>query len=70
MTRIPHYRTKRGLTQTRLADEIGITKSYLSKIEQGKRVPTWPVLCAISERLQIAPQKLMEKEELSNEDVS
>lgn len=31
--KIAHYRIRRGLSQEELADKIGISKSYLSKIE-------------------------------------
>lgn len=32
---IRHYRKQAGLTQTELADRVGITQSYLSRLEQG-----------------------------------
>lgn len=32
---IRHYRKQAGLTQAELADLVGITQSYLSRLEQG-----------------------------------
>ncbi|MGH9127510.1 MAG: helix-turn-helix transcriptional regulator [Acidimicrobiales bacterium] len=33
---IRHYRTEAGLTQARLAEAIGLQRSYLSELERGK----------------------------------
>src|SRR3984885_4920916 len=35
--RLRELRKERGMTQTRLADEFGIDRSYLSDIENGKK---------------------------------
>ncbi len=32
---IRHYRTEAGLTQAELAERCGITRTYLSRLEQG-----------------------------------
>lgn len=32
---IRHYRTQAGLTQAELAEQVGIDRTYLSRIEQG-----------------------------------
>lgn len=33
---IRHYRKQAGLTQAELADRVGITRSYLSRLEKGQ----------------------------------
>jgi HTH-type transcriptional regulator / antitoxin HipB len=33
---IRHYRIQAGLTQAELADQVGITRSYLSRLEKGQ----------------------------------
>jgi HTH-type transcriptional regulator / antitoxin HipB len=33
---IRHYRMQAGLTQAELADQVGITRSYLSRLEKGQ----------------------------------
>ncbi|QOX65115.1 helix-turn-helix transcriptional regulator [Anoxybacterium hadale] len=53
--KIAYYRTQRGLTQQQLADEIGISKSYLSKIESPNTNKPFSldVLFSLSETLNI-----------------
>ena len=34
---IRHYRTEAGLTQAELAERCGITRTYLSRLEQGSQ---------------------------------
>ena len=33
---IRHYRTNAGLTQSQLAEQVGLQRSYLSELESGK----------------------------------
>lgn len=51
--KIAYYRNQRGLTQQELADEVGISKSYLSKIESPNTVKSFSldVLFSIAEVL-------------------
>ena len=46
-------RTRRGLTQGQLAEAAGLSTSYLSLIEQGKRKPNLDVLDDIAEALAV-----------------
>lgn len=48
-----------GKTQSELAEEVGISQSYLSEIENGKKDVTVPVLRAYSDRLGIPMSSLM-----------
>lgn len=60
--KIAEFRTKSGLTQQQLADKIGISKSYLSKIESPNTVKSFSldVLFSISDELDIKITDLFE----------
>lgn len=47
------YREKSGLTAEKLAYEFGISKSYISEIENEKKLPTLKMLLKISKALNI-----------------
>ena len=53
--KIADFRIQRGLTQQQLADRIGISKSYLSKIESPNTVKSFSldVLFSIADELGI-----------------
>ncbi|SMD15340.1 helix-turn-helix domain-containing protein [Sporomusa malonica] len=53
--KIVHYRIKKGLSQDELADKIGISKSYLSKIEAPNSTKAFSldVLFAIADGLEV-----------------
>ena len=53
--RIVHYRIQKGLSQDELADKVGISKSYLSKIEAPNSTKSFSldVLFAIADGLKI-----------------
>lgn len=63
MARQPHYikewRKFRGMTQEQLAERIGITKSYVTKIEKGSRRYDQPFLEAAAEVLRCDPADLI-----------
>jgi transcriptional regulator with XRE-family HTH domain len=44
-------RIRKGLSQSELASEIGITQTFLSLVEHSKRVPSYDVLRRIAEVL-------------------
>lgn len=58
--RIAYYRTTQGMSQEELADKIGISLSYLSKIEapNSKKAYSLDVLFAIADGLNINVIKL------------
>ena len=60
--KIAEIRAKRGLTQQQLADKIGISKSYLSKIESPNTIKSFSldVLFSISDELEINITDLFE----------
>ena len=53
------WRRYRRLTQSQLATSIGISVSYLSQLETGKRAGTTDVLVAIARALQIGLDDLV-----------
>lgn len=50
---VKKYRKLRKYTQARVAEEIGINRSLISKMETGKYLPTVTVLLEISKILDI-----------------
>lgn len=46
--RIIEIRTKHALTQKQFAQNLGVTSSYVSRMEQGKSMPSEPLLRLIS----------------------
>lgn len=52
---IRHYRTQAGLTQAELADRCGITRSYLSRLEQGNETEQLKRILAVLRELHVRP---------------
>ena len=53
------WRRYRRLTQSQLATSVGISVSYLSQLETGKRAGTTDVLVAIAKALQVSLDDLV-----------
>jgi DNA-binding XRE family transcriptional regulator len=53
------WREYRGLTQQQLADQVGISKPYLSQLEAGKRRGGVEVLKRIAQALKLTLEDLM-----------
>lgn len=51
--KIRYYRQVKGINQTDFAIKVSISSQYLSKIENGKRIPSLPVLLSIAEALEV-----------------
>ena len=60
--KIRYYRTIRMLEQIALADRLGITSQYLSKIERGAAKPSTDLLFLIAQELNVDITKLMKEE--------
>lgn len=45
--KIQYYRQMKNISQVELADEAGISRSYLSKIETGKRSAAYQFCCRL-----------------------
>jgi len=52
------WRERRGLTQEQLARKVGLSKSFLSEIENGKKTGSVKTLRAIAEALEIELARL------------
>lgn len=57
--RIKKERLALGMTQRDLADAVGITVPYMSKIEAGKETPTDEKIMKIAEVLRLNPDELI-----------
>jgi transcriptional regulator with XRE-family HTH domain len=66
---IKEWRKFRGLTQEQLAERVGIDKSYLSKIENGKKRYDQPFLEAAAEALRCEPGDLIVRDPLDPEGI-
>ena len=58
--RVKALRTELGWTQDRLASEAGISKSFLSEIEQGDSQPRGPILVKLARTLGASLDYLLE----------
>lgn len=59
---IKHYRRKRKMTAEQLSNLTGISKSYLSEIENNKSNPTLDKLDLIAAALEVCPRVLIQCE--------
>ena len=57
--RIKHERLAREMTQRDLADAVGITVPYISKIEADKETPTDDKIVKVAEVLGLNPDELI-----------
>ena len=49
MSKLKQYRTAKGLSQEDFAKSVGVQKAAISRIEQGKRVPSMGLVARIVE---------------------
>jgi len=57
---IQTLRRKREITIRALADAVGKTPGYLSRVEARDEIPSPDLICSISEVLQEKPEKLLD----------
>jgi transcriptional regulator with XRE-family HTH domain len=57
--RIRTFRNSKGWTQERLAEEVDVHATYISRIESGKKLPTLSMVCKISDALEVNPYELL-----------
>ncbi len=58
--KIRYYRLSLELGQSVLAEQIGITPQYLSKIEHGSARPSMDLVFRIADELQVQAAQLLE----------
>lgn len=56
---IQRIRQRRGLTQERFAEEVGITQNYLGIIEVGLKIPSMKVLMTMADVLEVKTRDLI-----------
>lgn len=52
-------RTKKDITQTGLAETLGVDKSFISNIENGKTNPTLSTITSLAKALKVSPDELL-----------
>lgn len=52
-------RTRQGLTQSQLAEKVGLSPSAISMYENGRREPTFDILEAFAQVFALQPQDLL-----------
>ena len=62
-TRLRKLRNDRGFSQVKLADQLGISASYLNLIEHNRRTLTVPLLLRLSQILEVDPQVFSPQQE-------
>lgn len=65
---VRRLRADRGFTLQALADESGVSKSYLGDIEKGRKNPTTDVIEAIADALGLPARELLYHAALDEED--
>lgn len=57
-TRMKQERIKRGWTQKKVADAIGLTVTAISDIENGHAKPSYKVLCQLEDMFELTHREL------------
>ena len=55
---IAYYRKERGLSQSRLAERINVSRTHMSRIETADCAVSLDVVFAICDALEVPPEKL------------
>lgn len=66
---IRQWRKHRGLTQEQLAERIGVSRSYLTKIERGDRRWDQPFMEAAAEALRVSVVDLLVRDPTEPESI-
>jgi transcriptional regulator with XRE-family HTH domain len=60
--RVRFYRHRLGKTQEELAFDVGVTSSYLSNIENGRRNPSPKIITLLADALSVRAEELWEND--------
>lgn len=52
-------RTEKNITQTELAEKLGVDKSFVSNLENGKTNPTLSTITNLAQALEVSPNELL-----------
>ena len=55
---IAYYRKERGISQSRLAERINVSRTHMSRIETAECAVSLDVVFAICDALEVPPEKL------------
>lgn len=69
-TKIKNLREKAGMTQTELADKLGLSKSVISAYEKGIRNPSFKVLPLLASIFNVTELYFFEKGEWKNQPIT
>ena len=69
-TKIKDLREKAGMTQTELADKLGLSKSVISAYEKGIRNPSFKVLPLLAQTFNVTELYFFEKGEWKNQPIT
>lgn len=69
-TKIKDLREKAGMTQTELANKLGVSKSVVSAYEKGIRNPSFKVLPLLAKAFNVTELYFFEKGEWQNQPVT
>lgn len=61
-TRIQTMRMSRGISQTKLAEMVGVSRSAIAMWEAGKRIPSWDAINALADAFNVRPSSIYEDE--------
>jgi transcriptional regulator with XRE-family HTH domain len=67
--RLREWRTRRGLTQSQLADKVGWTSAYVSRLENGERRLKIDQIVKLAKALGIEPAQLMVANQMPADDL-
>jgi DNA-binding XRE family transcriptional regulator len=62
MTKLKQVRLSNGLTQSAVAETLGITLRMYQYLEVSKRKPSWEVASKLEDLFQIPARELLQKE--------
>ncbi|EAC6601569.1 helix-turn-helix transcriptional regulator [Listeria monocytogenes] len=67
--RLSELRKKKGISQYKLADELGFSRGQIANYEQGSREPDYSTLLKIAEYFDVTTDYLLGKEAFDNSDL-
>lgn len=60
MKKLKYYREKKNWSQTKLAEASGVSQTYISELEAGKKQPTIPIVKKLAVALGVTKSELLD----------